>query len=163
MVHVRCVLVTGIHPSGRWISGFFESVRWNTNVLRLDHCFITLTRQNFGGMELDPMLTPRENSPLPEGSEEDRIRDAASHKIASQTHYLLSYSGRNKQTASDSGNPSHFIPQQLIALSKSVTDDCSSRHSCGIMVHTYIVNCPRNTRRNTWRRRRKKKKKKRRR
>ena len=48
----------------------------------------TLIRKNFGGMESEPMLTPREKFPLPEkfSSEEDRTRDAASNRTASPTH-----------------------------------------------------------------------------
>ena len=36
MVHAGCVFVTGIHPSRIWMSGSFESVRWNACVHRLD-------------------------------------------------------------------------------------------------------------------------------
>ena len=40
-------------------------------------------------MELEPMLSPREESPLPEkfSSEEDRTYDAASSRTVSSTHY----------------------------------------------------------------------------
>ena len=40
-------------------------------------------------MELEPMLTPREKSPLPEkiSLEEDRTHDAASSRTASPIHY----------------------------------------------------------------------------
>ena len=40
-------------------------------------------------MESEPMLTPREKSPLPEkfSSEEDRANDAASSRTASPTQY----------------------------------------------------------------------------
>ena len=52
----------------------------------------TLIRKNLvgggGGMESEPMLTPREKSPLPEKfSQEDRTHDAASSRTASPTHY----------------------------------------------------------------------------
>ena len=44
----------------------------------------------FGGMEFEPMLTPREKSPLPKMSpEEDRTRDAVDSE---PKHYQLSYS-----------------------------------------------------------------------
>ena len=44
-----------------------------------------------GGMEFEPMLTPREKSPLPKKSpEEDRTRDAVDSE---PKHYQLSYSG----------------------------------------------------------------------
>ena len=42
-------------------------------------------------MEFEPMLTPREKSPLPKMSpEEDRTRDAVDSE---PKHYQLSYSG----------------------------------------------------------------------
>ena len=45
----------------------------------------------FGGMEFEPMLTPREKSPLPKMSpEEDRTRNAVDSE---PKHYQLSYSG----------------------------------------------------------------------
>ena len=44
-----------------------------------------------GGMEFEPMLTPREKSPLPKMSpEEDRTRDTVDSE---PKHYQLSYSG----------------------------------------------------------------------
>ena len=36
MVHARCVFVANIHPSRIWMSGSFESVRWNAYVHRRD-------------------------------------------------------------------------------------------------------------------------------
>ena len=35
-VHAGCVFVAGIHPSRTWVSGSFESVRWNACVYRPD-------------------------------------------------------------------------------------------------------------------------------
>ena len=46
--------------------------------------FILSSERVLGGMEFEPMLTPREKSPLPENSpEEDRTRDAALRRTAS--------------------------------------------------------------------------------
>ena len=53
--------------------------------------FILSSEGVFGGMEFEPMLTPREKSPLPKMSpEEDRTRDAVDSELK---HYQLSYSG----------------------------------------------------------------------
>ena len=53
--------------------------------------FILSSEGVFGGMEFEPMLTPREKSPLPKKSpEEDRTRDAVDSE---PKHYQLSYSG----------------------------------------------------------------------
>ena len=51
--------------------------------------FILSSVKVLGGMESEPMLTPREKSTLPEkfSSEEDRTHDAASSRTASPTHY----------------------------------------------------------------------------
>ena len=45
--------------------------------------------KSFGGLGSEPMLTPREKSPLPDkfSPEEDRTHDAASSRTASPTHY----------------------------------------------------------------------------
>ena len=53
--------------------------------------FILSSEVVFGGMEFEPMLTPREKSPLPKMSpEEDRTRDTVDSE---PKHYQLSYSG----------------------------------------------------------------------
>ena len=53
--------------------------------------FILSSEGVFGGMEFEPMLTPREKSPLPKMSpEEDRTRDAVDSE---PKHYQLSYPG----------------------------------------------------------------------
>ena len=58
---------------------------------RLDLGLYSHPKECFGGMEFEPMLTPREKSPLPKMSpEEDRTRDAVDSE---PKHYQLSYSG----------------------------------------------------------------------
>ena len=53
--------------------------------------FILSSEGVLGGMEFEPMLTPREKSPLPKMSpEENRTRDAVDSE---PKHYQLSYSG----------------------------------------------------------------------
>ena len=53
--------------------------------------FILSSEGVFGGMEFEPMLTPREKSPLPKMSpEEDRTRNTVDSE---PKHYQLSYSG----------------------------------------------------------------------
>ena len=64
MVRAGCVFVAGIHPSRTWTSGSFESVRWNACVHRLDLGLYSHPKEFFWGMEFEPMLTPREKSPL---------------------------------------------------------------------------------------------------
>ena len=86
-----CVLgvffVAGIHPSRTWTSGSFESMRWNACLHRLDLGLYSHPKE-FWGMEFEPMLTPREKSPLPKMSpEEDRTRDAVDSE---PKHYQLS-------------------------------------------------------------------------
>ena len=52
--------------------------------------FILSSEGVFGGMEFEPMLTPREKSPLPKKSPgEDRTHDAVDSE---PKHYQLSYS-----------------------------------------------------------------------
>ena len=53
--------------------------------------FILSSEGVFGGMEFEPMLTPREKFPLPKMSpEEDRTRNAVDSE---PKHYQLNYSG----------------------------------------------------------------------
>ena len=49
----------------------------------------SLIQKSFWGMESEPMLTPREKSPLPEkiSSEEDQTHNAASSSMVGPTHY----------------------------------------------------------------------------
>ena len=57
--------------------------------------FILSSEGVLGGMEFEPMLTPREKPPLPKMSpEEDRTRDAVDSE---PKHYQLSYSGPQKE------------------------------------------------------------------
>ena len=73
------------------MSGSFASVRRNACVHRLDLGLYSHPK-DVEGMESEPMFTPGKKT-LPEGSEEGRTRHAASRRIASPTHYRLSYSG----------------------------------------------------------------------
>ena len=58
---------------------------------RLDLGLYSHPKEFLGGMEFEPMLTPREKSPLPKMSpEEDRTRDTVDSE---PKHYQLSYSG----------------------------------------------------------------------
>ena len=62
--------------------------------------FILSSEGVFGGMEFEPMLTPKEKFPLPKMSpEEDRTRDAVDSE---PKHYQLSYSGPLYKVMNDS-------------------------------------------------------------
>ena len=63
MVHAGCVFVASIHPSRTWMSGSFESVRWNACVHGLGFGLYSHPKE-FWAMESEPMITPREKSPL---------------------------------------------------------------------------------------------------
>ena len=92
MVHAGCVFVAGIHPSRTWMSGSFESVRWNTCVHRLDLGLYSHPKESLkNGVRIH--VNSKEEKPSTRGSEEDRTRDAALHRTVSPTHYRLSYSG----------------------------------------------------------------------
>ena len=88
MVHAECAFVADTHPR-TWMSGSFESVRWNAFVhILLIHMTTAypVIRKSLGGMESQHMFTPREKSPLPEKiSPEDRTHDAAPSRTASPT------------------------------------------------------------------------------
>ena len=86
MVHAGCVFVAGIHPSRTWI---FEVRAMEYMCAQTRPRFILSSR----GMESEPMLTPREESPLPEtiSSEEDRTHNAASSRTTSPTPLNLQH------------------------------------------------------------------------
>ena len=48
VVHTGCDFVAGIHPSRTWMSGTFESVRWNAYVHKLDLGLCSHTQQFWG-------------------------------------------------------------------------------------------------------------------
>ena len=91
MVRAGCVFVAGIHPSRTWTSGSFESMRWNACMHRLDLGLYSHPKEFFWGMEFEPMLTPREKSPLPENV--PRGVSNPRHFGSEPKHYQLSYSG----------------------------------------------------------------------
>ena len=72
----------------------FESLRWNACVHRLDLGLYSLPKE-FGGMESEAMLTPREKSPLQEkknllkgGSNPRRcIKQDSEHSTLPTSHY----------------------------------------------------------------------------
>ena len=73
MVHAGCIFVAGIHLSRIGMSGSSESMPGNTCVHRLDLGLCSHAKK-FLGTESEPMLTPREKSPLPESS--SRVKPA---------------------------------------------------------------------------------------
>ena len=48
MMHAGCVFVAGIHPFRTWMSGSFESVRWNACVHGLNFCLYCLPKEFMG-------------------------------------------------------------------------------------------------------------------
>ena len=64
--------VADIHPLRTWPSGSFESVRWNASV-RTRSRFMLSSERVLGGMESEPMLSPREKYPLPVNFPQRRI------------------------------------------------------------------------------------------
>ena len=92
-LHGWCMLgmffVAGIHPSGTWMSGSFKSVWWSANVHRLDLRLYSHPKQFFEGMESEPMLTPREKSPLQEAQR--RIKPPTLHHAGQQTQHIYDW------------------------------------------------------------------------
>ena len=97
MVSAGCVFVAGIHPSKTWMSGSFEFVRLNACVHRLDLDLYSYSKE-FWGNGVRNHVNSKGKIPCTGGSEEVWTHDAASHRSASPTHYLLCYSGPRKPT-----------------------------------------------------------------
>ena len=70
------------------MSGYFESVRWNACVHRLDLGLYSHPKELWGN-GARTHVNSKGNTPLPEkfSSEEDQTHDAASSKTGSPTHY----------------------------------------------------------------------------
>ena len=94
MVHAGCVFVAGVHQSRTWMSGSFESFRWNACVHRIDLGLYSHPKE-FWGNGVRIHVNSKGTSPLSGkfSSEEDRTHDAASSSTASPAHYQTSYSG----------------------------------------------------------------------
>ena len=80
MVHAGCVFVAGIHLSRTWMSGSFESVRWNACVHRLDLSLHSHPNE-FLGNGVRTHVDSKGKIPCIGGLEEGQTRDAASRKI----------------------------------------------------------------------------------
>ena len=89
MVHAGCVFVAGIHPSRTWMSGSFESVRWNACVHRLDLHLYSHQKQFLGNgvrtlVNSKGKITTKGKKFSPE---KDRTHNTASSTRRSPTHY----------------------------------------------------------------------------
>ena len=91
MVRAGCVFVAGIHPSRTWTSGSVWVRAMNCMCAQTRPRFILSSEGVLGGMEFEPMLTPREKSPLPENV--PRGVSNPRHCGSEPKHYQLSYSG----------------------------------------------------------------------
>ena len=61
-----CVLGVFLLPAFTRVEHEHQSMQWNACAHRLDLSLYSHLKEFFGGMEFEPMLTPREKSPLPE-------------------------------------------------------------------------------------------------
>ena len=78
------------------MSGSFESLWWNACVHRLDFDLYSHPKEFWGnGVKTHVNSKSMGKMPSTGGSKEEEIRDAASHRTASPTHYPLSCSGPN--------------------------------------------------------------------
>ena len=114
--------------------------------VRAMKCMYAQTRPRFilssegvlGGMEFEPMLTPREKSPLPKMSpEEDRTRDAVDSE---PKHYQLSYTG-----PLSTANKEQNWPDQRASLrmdTRETQQQVTPEAGLTISSHTWRSNVP---------------------
>ena len=95
MVHAGCVFVDSIHPSRKWMSWSFESMRWNVRVHRLDFELYSHLKE-FWGNGVRTHANSKGKIPSTWSSEENQTHDTASRWTVSPIHYQLSYSGPPK-------------------------------------------------------------------
>ena len=79
-------------PSRTWISGSFESMRWNACVHRVDLSLYSHPKE-FLGNEVRNHVSSKRKIPSAGGSKEVWTCGAASRRTESPAHYWLSYSG----------------------------------------------------------------------
>ena len=117
--------VAGIHPSRSWMSGSFESVRWNACVQTRPPLLPSSERV------LEEWVKTHVNSTTG-ASEEGQTCDVASHREASPTHYRLSYS-----------SPWSWINTKISLLDHQVSPTSDSiRVSCPVitlMARNYLA------------------------
>ena len=82
MVHAGCVFAAGIHPSRTWMSGSFESVRWNACVHRL-HLSLHSHSEEFWGKGVRTHVNSKGER---RGSEQ--VEPATRHQAGQWTHTL---------------------------------------------------------------------------
>ena len=87
MVQAGCVFVAGIHSSRTLNVGIFWVHATEYHVCTDWTAVYTLIRKSLGRMESEPMLTPREKSPLPEIKSPERRINVAPSRTVSPTHY----------------------------------------------------------------------------
>ena len=83
------VFVAGIHPSRTWMSGSFESVRWNACVHRLPDLSLYSHPKEFLGNGVRTMLTPREKSPLLEAQR--RVKPATLYHAGQRAQHTTDW------------------------------------------------------------------------
>ena len=91
MVHAGCVFVAGIRPSRTWMSGSFESVRWNACEHRLDLSLCSHLKE-FGGNGVRNHVNSKGKIPFIGCSEKDWTHNTELRRTENLTHYQLSYS-----------------------------------------------------------------------
>ena len=85
-------LFAGIHPSRTWMSGSFESVRWNACEHGLDLGFYSRPKE-FWGTEWEPMLIPSKKNLLYRRLRGGSIPRRCITQDSESKHYRLSCSG----------------------------------------------------------------------
>ena len=119
MVHAGCVFVASIYPSRIWMSGSFESVRWNACVHGLDHSSERVLEKG-----ARTYVNSKGKIPSTRGSEEGWTCAAASCRIASPTLYRLSYSRPCTPPFPPHHPPILALPQKPLFLSLFISQRC---------------------------------------
>ena len=124
--------MSGSFESRTYMSGSFESVRWNACVHRLD---LSLMRKSFRGMRSEPMLTLREKIPSTGSSEEDWTHDTALHRTASPTHYRLSIRAPERSVETCASAAITATPTTTFSATgrETVMDICSIHRSAIVL------------------------------
>ena len=109
--------------------GSLEFVRWNACVHRLDLCLYSHPKEFFGGvgrgregrggrpMESEPIVTPREKSPLPEKKcPQRRIEPPTLHQAGQRAQHITNELFRPRDLGLNPAFPVRLLPGRVIPV-----------------------------------------------
>ena len=109
MVHAGCAFVAGILLSRTWMSGYFEPVRWNACVHRLDLGLYPHPKE-FLGSGVRTHINCKETSRLPEAQR--RVKPATLHHAGQQAQHTTGWAIPTHSSCGDHASAKTYTLEQ---------------------------------------------------